>query len=300
MRQVWITRTGGAEALELREAADPAPIEHELRIRVRASGVNFADILARQGLYPDAPPRPCVVGYEVSGVVDAVGTQADPAWLDEEVVALTRFGSYADVVVVPEQQVFRRPRGLSLEQCAALPVNYLTAWQLIVVMGALAPADTLLIHNAGGGVGLAAIDVGRHIGARMIGTASAGKHAALRERGLDHAIDYTRQDWVPEVERLTEGRGPELILDPLGGGNWKKSYRALRHTGRLGMFGASVLTESKLPALLRLLSVGIQLPLVQPDFADEPEPLGLRRQSGTPLARAGQNPPLDGRDSARC
>lgn len=264
MRQVWITRSGGAEALELRETADPAPQEHELRIRVRASGVNFADILARQGLYPDAPKRPCVVGYEVAGTVDAVGANTDPAWLDQEVLALTRFGGYADVVVVPEHQVFHRPASLTLEQCAALPVNYLTAWQLMVVMGALAKEDTVLIHNAGGGVGLAAIDIGRHLGARMIGTASAGKHAGLRERGLHDAIDYTRQDWLPEVERLTQGRGPDLILDPLGGAHWKKSYRALRHTGRLGMFGASTITESNLPGPLRLLKVGAQLPWFNP------------------------------------
>lgn len=264
MRQVFITAVGGPEKLQLREAPDPAPGDHELRIRVRASGINFADILARQGLYPDAPKLPCVVGYEVAGVVDAVGREADGAWLGREVLALTRFNGYADTVVVPAAQVYAKPASLSFEQAAAIPVNYLTAWQLMVVMGALAADETVLIHNAGGGVGLAAIDIGRHLGARLLGTASSGKHAFLRERGLDAAIDYTREDWRHEVSRLTEGRGVELILDPLGGAHWKKSYAALRHTGRLAMFGASTVTESKLPGLLRLLALAASLPWFNP------------------------------------
>jgi NADPH:quinone reductase-like Zn-dependent oxidoreductase len=235
-----------------------------VRIRVRASGVNFADILARQGLYPDAPPLPCVVGYEVSGVVDAAGAGTAAGWTGREVFALTRFTGYADTVVVPETQVFARPVGLTHEQCAAIPVNYLTAWQLLRVMGGLQGGQSVLIHNAGGGVGLAALDIARHLGARTLGTASPGKHAFLKERGLDHAIDYRSGDWSAEVRRLTEDRGVDLILDPLGGGHWKKSYAALRHTGRLGMYGASTATESRLPGLLRLVQVGVSMPIFNP------------------------------------
>jgi NADPH:quinone reductase-like Zn-dependent oxidoreductase len=264
MRQVFITATGGPDKLQLRELPDPAPGADQLRIRVRASGVNFADILARQGLYPDAPKLPAVVGYEVAGVVDAVGPQADASWHGREVLALCHFHGYADTVLVPQSQVYGKPASLSFEQAAAVPVNYLTAWQLMVVMGALAAGDTVLIHNAGGGVGLAAIDIGRHFGARMIGTASGGKHPFLMERGLDAAVDYTRDDWQSEVSRLTAGRGVELILDPLGGSHWKKSYAALRPTGRLGMFGASTVTESKLPGMLRLLGVAAGLPWFNP------------------------------------
>lgn len=264
MQQVFITGRGGPEKLVLREAPDRAPQAAELRIRVRASGVNFADIMARRGLYPDAPKLPCVVGYEVSGVVDAVGPDARADWLGREVFALTRFGGYADTVVVPQAQVFAKPAALSHEQCAAIPVNYLTAWQLLVVVGALKAGETVLIHNAGGGVGLAAIDIARHVGARIIGTASAGKHAFLKARGLDAAIDYSVGDWRPELMRLTEGRGAELILDPLGGAHWKKSYRALRHSGRLGMFGISTATESRLPWPLNLVALAGSLPWFNP------------------------------------
>jgi synaptic vesicle membrane protein VAT-1 len=264
MRQIYITGHGGPEKLQVRESPDPQPQGSELRIRVKASGINFADILARQGLYPDAPKVPCVVGYEVSGSVDAAGPKARPDWIGRDVFALTRFGGYADTVVVPEIQVFEKPASLSHEQCAALPVNYLTVWQLLVVMGSLSADETVLIHNAGGGVGLAAIDVARHVGARIIGTASSAKHAFLKERGVHETIDYRGKDWPTELARLTNGRGVELIIDPIGGSHWKKSYKALRHTGRLGMFGVSAASDSGPLASLKLLTVALGMPFFHP------------------------------------
>ena len=264
MKQMFIVGHGGPEKLQLRESSDPRPGGTEIRIRVKASGVNFADILARQGLYPDSPKIPCVVGYEVSGTVDDVGSGVDWSWVGRNVFTLTRFGGYSDVLVVPEKQVFAKPASLSHEQAAAIPVNYLTAWQLLVVMGSLKREESVLIHNAGGGVGLAAIDIARHIGATIYGTASSGKHAFLIQRGLHEAIDYRTKDWAVELDRLTNGKGVELIIDPLGGTHWKKSYRALRSTGRLGMFGVSVATTSKLFGPFRLLPVGLGMPFFHP------------------------------------
>lgn len=264
MKQIFITGHGGPEKLQLRESPDPTPGRGEIRIRVKASGINFADILARQGLYPDSPKVPCVVGYEVSGVVDAVGAGADASWTGKEALALTRFGGYSDVVVVPERQAFEKPGSISHEQAAAIPVNYLTAWQLLVVMGALKPKETVLIHNAGGGVGLAAIDIARHVGATIFGTASSIKHPFLKERGLHTAIDYRTQDWTVELNKLTRGKGVALITDPIGGNHWKKSYKALRSTGRLGMFGVSAATTSKLFGPLRMLPVALGMPFFHP------------------------------------
>lgn len=264
MKQIFISGRGGPDRLELRESHDPEPGDHELRVRVAASGINFADILARRGLYPDAPKLPCVVGYEVSGTVDAVGPGTDRAWEGKEVFGLTRFGGYSDVVVVPEQQLFEKPAALSHEQAAAIPVNYLTAWQLLVVMGALSADESVLIHNVGGGVGLAAIDIAKHIGATILGTASPGKHDFLGQRGLHEAIDYRGKDWTREVSRLTDGRGVELVTDPLGGRHWKKSYKALRATGRLGMFGISTASESRLLGPLKLLATAAGMPLFHP------------------------------------
>ncbi|MBV8848234.1 MAG: alcohol dehydrogenase catalytic domain-containing protein, partial [Methylobacteriaceae bacterium] len=180
MRQIWITKAGGPDVLKLRDAPDPLPSPGEVRIRVEASGVNFADIMGRMGLYPDLPRMPVVPGYEVSGRIDAAGSGTDASWIGRDVVALTRFGGYSDVVCVPANQAFVRPPALSAMQAAAIPVNYFTAWQLLVVMGALKASETVLIHSAGGGVGIAATQIAKHIGAIIIGTASAAKHDELR------------------------------------------------------------------------------------------------------------------------
>lgn len=265
MKQIIIPKFGGTNVFQVREVADPMPRKGEVRIDVRASGVNFADVLARQGLYPDAPkPLPIVVGYEVSGVIDAIGEGVDEARLGEEVLAITRFNGYADKVVVPHVAAFPKPSSLSFEQAAGIPVNYLTAWQLLVVMGSLQAHETVLIHNIGGGVGLAAIDIAQHIGATIMGTASKGKHEFLHQRGVHNCIDYRTENWHQRVMDLTDGLGVELITDPIGGKSWKDSYRTLRHTGRLGMFGISVASESKLWGALRLLKVVTQMPIYFP------------------------------------
>jgi synaptic vesicle membrane protein VAT-1 len=239
MRQIWITKFGPPEVLAVREAPDPEPKPDEVRIRVEASGVNFADIVNRVGLYPDLPPIPVVPGYEVSGRIDAAGADVDSNWIGRDVLAMTHFGGYADVICVPLQQVFPRPSSMSALEAAALPVNYFTAWQLVVVMGGLKPGETVLVHSAGGGVGIAAIQIAKHIGATVIGTASASKHSELRALGVDHLIDYRTEDFEVRAREITHGRGVELILDAIGGDSLKKGYRLLAPTGRLGMFGIS-------------------------------------------------------------
>lgn len=239
MRQIWIPKAGAPKVLTVRTAPDADPRAGELRISVEASGVNFADLLGRMGLYPDLPAMPVVVGYEVGGKVEAIGRGVDPSWLGRDVFALTRFGGYADMVCVPEKQVFVRPEGMSAEQGAAIPVNYFTAWQLVVVMGGLKAGETMLVHSAGGGVGIAATQIAKHIGATVIGTASVAKHDALRQLGVDHLIDYRSEDFETRTREITKGRGVELVLDAVGGNSFKKGYRLLSPTGRLGMFGIS-------------------------------------------------------------
>jgi NADPH:quinone reductase-like Zn-dependent oxidoreductase len=264
MKQVLITAYGDPGVLKTIEKEEPQPQAGEVKIRVKAAGINFADILARQGLYPDGPKPPCVVGYEVAGVVEALGPEADPGLQGSRVLALTRFGGYTSSVSVAAQNIFEIPAAIDFDQAAALPVNYLTAYQLLVVMGGLKKDESVLIHNAGGGVGLAALDIARHIGARTMGTSSPAKHTFLKKRGLDHAIDYRAHDFLKEVNRLTKGRGCELVIDPLGGSHWKKSYKALRATGRLGMFGISTLTQSGMARPLRFLKLMLQLPWYNP------------------------------------
>lgn len=264
MRQIVTTTNGGIEVLRVEEAPDPKPGAGDVLIRVRAAGLNFADILARQGLYPDAPKKPCVMGYEVSGIVESVGAGVDEKLIGKAVVALTRFGGQSELIKVKATQIFEKPESLSFEQAAAIPVNYLTAYALLAVMGSLQPGESVLIHNAGGGVGLAALDIAKRLSATTYGTASPGKHEVLRERGLDHAIDYRNKDWLVELMRLTNNRGVELVIDPLGGGHWKKSYQALRATGRLGMFGISTASADGLKGKLGMLKAAWQTPWFHP------------------------------------
>lgn len=264
MRQIVTTTTGDIDVLKVQAKPDPMPGEGEVVIRVRAAGLNFADILSRQGLYPDSPPKPCVMGYEVSGVVEALGKGVNSSFEGKSVVALTRFGGQSEKIAVNATQMFEKPERLTFEQGAAIPVNYLTAYALLVVMGSLHGGESVLLHNAGGGVGLAALDIAKKIGAETFGTASPGKHKFLTDRGLDHPIDYRNHDWLEVLKDLTSGRGVDLVIDPIGGSHWRKSYAALRHTGRLGMFGMSIASASGLAGKLKMLKAVIQTPRFHP------------------------------------
>lgn len=264
VKKLIITKAGGPEVFHIEESEDLTPPAGHVVVDVKAIGINFADILARQGLYPDAPPTPCCVGYEYSGLISKIGEGVEPDILENPVFGMTRFNGYATQVCVPVHQLFDKPERLSFEEAAGIPVNYLTAWQLLRVMGSLHQSDSVLIHNAGGGVGLAALDIAKHIGATTYGTSSPEKHAFLQHRGLDHCLDYRNQDWEKELALLTNNQGVELIIDPLGGGHWRKSYRALRSTGRLGMFGISTAADSNLTGKLKLLKTAVQMPFFHP------------------------------------
>lgn len=262
MRQVWITKKGGPEVLQVREAKDPEVGPGEVRVRVRAAGVNFADTMARLGLYDAAPQPPCVVGYEVSGVIDAVGTGVPAQRVGEKVVALTRFGGYSDVVCVPAERALVFPARLSFAQAAALPVQWLTAWHMLVELGNVRKGHTVLVQAAAGGVGTAVLQICKRIGAKVIGTASPGKHARLRELGIDHAIDY--RDFDKTVLQITNGRGVEVALDAVAGSSFKRSYRSLAPAGKLIMFGASAVTPGTSLNVFSALGTVIGMPVFFP------------------------------------
>jgi NADPH:quinone reductase-like Zn-dependent oxidoreductase len=257
VRAVVITRHGGPQVLQVEQRPDPAVDAGEVGIAVRAAGINFADMMARSGVYPDAPPPPCVIGYEVAGEVESVGEGVESVSQGDRVIAATRFGGYAERVTVPAGQVFPLPKKVSFEQGAAFPVNYGTAYAALVIMGGLRDGDRALIHAAGGGVGIAATQIASSRGAEVFGTASAAKHDAIRAQGVDHPIDYHTQDFVSEVRRITDGEGVDVIIDALGPASFRKDYRLLRPGGRLIMYGlADVQTGDTrdIPAVLRNLA----------------------------------------------
>ena len=264
MKQAWVIRHGGPEVLAIREAPDPAVESGAVRIRVEAAGVNFADVLARIGLYPDAPPPPCVLGYEVAGVVDAVGPEVAGLRAGDRVLAITRFGGYSSVVVVPTAQAVPLPASLTAAKAAAIPVNYMTAWLMLIRCGNLQPGEQVLVHAAAGGVGQAAVQISRWRGATVIGTASAAKHERLRESGVAHCIDYHRQDVLTEVRRLTGGRGVDIVLDAVGGRSFGDSYRCLAPLGRLMVFGMSSFATGKKRRLLAVVRGLLATPRFHP------------------------------------
>lgn len=259
MRAIWIPKAGAPDILQLRETPDPTPGPGEVRVRAKACGLNFAEVMARQGLYPDMPPTPCIVGYEVGGVVDAVGEGVTLVNVGDRVAALCRFGGHADTVIVPEKQCFGMPDSMSFEEGAALPVNYLTAYHMLFQVFRAKPGDHILIHMAAGGVGTAVLQLCQTIGepgagVTTYGTASAGKHDYVRSHGCDHPIDYRTLDYVEEIKRLTDGRGVDLIMDALGGDDWNKGYEILRASGLLIAFGWANMNVGNKRSLLRIVS----------------------------------------------
>ena len=246
MRAVVITKHGDPSVLQLQERPDPPPpAADQVRVAVRAAGVNFADHLARVGLYPDAPKPPCVVGYEVAGTIEAVGDGVDPARVGERVLAGTRFGGYAEIVNVAAADTVALPDTMSFEEGAAIPVNYATAWAALHGYGSLRVGERVLVHAAAGGVGIAAVQLAKAAGAEVHGTASPGKHKRLTEIGIDRAIDYRRDGWW-------EGLPPyDIVLDALGGTSLRRSYGMLRPGGRLVAYGFSAMQEGEKRSLRR-------------------------------------------------
>jgi NADPH:quinone reductase-like Zn-dependent oxidoreductase len=239
MKAVVLTGHGGYDVLRVQERPDPPVGPGEVRIAVRAADVNFADTLARVGLYPDSPRPPCVLGYEVAGEVESVGEEVDSVKPGARVMAGSRFNGQAELVTVKENMVFSLPKKLSFEEGASFPINYATAQAGLVTMGGLDEGERVLIHAAAGGVGVAATQIAKLRGAEVFGTASGSKHNVIKEQGVDHAIDYRTRDFEAEVRRITGGEGVDVIFDALGPTSFRKDYRLLRQGGRLIMYGAS-------------------------------------------------------------
>jgi NADPH:quinone reductase-like Zn-dependent oxidoreductase len=244
MRALVVRRYGPPNVLELKQAPDPQPKAGEVLIRVRAIGVNFADLLQRMGIYPGTPKPPFVPGLEIAGVIERIAPGGKPGESDglnvgDAVIAATQFNAYAEWAVAPASQVHRLPAGMTFEDGAAILVNYLTAYHSMFTMGNLQPGDRILIHNAAGGVGIAAVQLARARGLVTIGTAGPGKQEYLRKIGVNHAIDYTRGDIVDAVRKCAPD-GVDLVMDAIGGKSFAQSFECLGPVGRLVVYGFSI------------------------------------------------------------
>lgn len=254
MKAVVITKHGGPGVLQVEEQPDPALRPGEVRIDVAAAGINFADVMARMGLYQDAPDTPCVVGYEVAGTVLELGDGVENVSHGQRVLAGTQFGGYASQVVVPAADVMALPDELTFEQGAAIPVNYGTAWAALIGFGSLQRGERVLVHSAGGGVGVAATQIAKRSGAEVYGTASPSKHERILELGVDRALDYTSSGWERDIGHF------DVILDAVGGKSFRTSYDLLRPGGRLVAFGASAVVSGEKKNIATALRTVLRMP----------------------------------------
>src|SRR3954451_22070896 len=259
MRALVIPETGPPDVLRVEDRPEPNAGPGEVRVRVKAAGINFADLMARQGLYPDAPKLPAVVGYEFAGEVESLGDGVQNFQVGQRVLGGCRFGGYSELVATSADNVVPLPDDWSYEEGAAFPVNYMTAYAGLVRYGALYPGERVLIHAAAGGVGIAATQIAKLKQAGEIyGTASPGKHDAIRGFGVDHPIDYTSVDFAKEVRRIGARKDPiDVVMDAIGGSSFRKSYGLLRAGGRLVAYGASSVTPGEkrdLKAIAKMLA----------------------------------------------
>lgn len=237
MRAVVLESYGGPEVLEVREVADPVPGPDEVVVDVVATAVNRADLLQRRGLYPGPPMAREIPGMELAGVVASRGERVADWQVGAEVMAIVGGGAYAERIAVHERQLLPVPRSVPVADAAAIPEVWITAFDALVVQGGLTSGRTALVHAGASGVGTAAIQIAKAIGADVVVTASAGKLAACRELGADAAVDYRADDFVTVARELTHGAGVDVVLDVVGGDYVDRNIDALRVGGRIVQVG---------------------------------------------------------------
>jgi NADPH2:quinone reductase len=262
----------GNYALRPHDPGPPAP--GEVRIAMRAAGVSFVDVLVSEGRYQARPQLPFIPGSECAGVVEAVGEDVRGFTVGQRVAATGWVGMFADVVNAPAASVSPAPERLSFEEAAVLEVSYMTSWHALVDRGELAPGEALLVLGAGGATGLAAVQIGRHLGARVIASASTpAKRAAALAAGADVAVDARAHDWRDAVKTANGGRPVDLVFDPVGGEATERAFRALGWKGRhlvVGFPGGIAQLPTNLPLLKSASLVGVnisQLARAAPELA---------------------------------
>ena len=238
MRAVVLRSHGGPEVLEIQDVEAPVPGNDDISVDVVATALNRADLLQRMGLYPNPFPDGVEIpGLEFSGTVRSVGAHVRRWKVGDPVMGIVSGGGYAQQLVLPERQAMRIPTGISVADAAAIPEVFITAWDALVVQGVLTSGRWALVHAGGSGVGTAAIQICKAIGARIAVTCSAGKVAACRALGADVVVDYGSQDFSAEVASATAGVGVDVVLDVIGGDYLERNIAALATKGRIIQVG---------------------------------------------------------------
>jgi NADPH2:quinone reductase len=238
VRAVVVDRLVEPRELRVRDAPEPELYPGAIAVDVKAAGCNFFDILMAQGRYQVKPPLPFVPGAELAGIVSAVGAEVDGFRVGDRVLASPSIGAFAERAVVPARSARRMPDGMTFEEGAAFPIVYPTSYAALVLRTPLAAGETLLVHAAAGGVGLAAVQIGKALGARVLATAGGPEKLAIaREAGADVCIDYRDPDWVDQVKAATGGRGADVIYDSVGGDVLDQSLKCIAWSGRLLVIG---------------------------------------------------------------
>ena len=237
MKSVILAKYGAPEVLKVKELDNIQPKDSEVRVKVHYAGINFAEIMARMKLYPGGPKPGSVLGGEVSGVIDQIGKDVQGLSIGEKIMGLSLNGSYSSQVCIDADSIISLPDNFKLDEAAAFPVAYITAYMMMFDLGNLQDGDTFLIHGAGGGVGTAAVQLAKTKNIKIIGTSSSWKHDKLIKMGVDKCIDYTTENTEKEIMDFTNGKGVDLAIDPIGAKNWKLSYRVLAKMGKLIIYG---------------------------------------------------------------
>ena len=260
-----ITGFGAPERLQIREVPTPVPAPGEVRIRVRAIGLNFADVMARLGLYPAIPDPPFIPGLEVAGEVESLGQGVTEFAPGDRVAAFTPLNGYAELVCTPASFAFRISPEVPWTEAAAMTVASLTAYHGLVTLARLQSGERLLVHAAAGGVGLATIQIAKHLGAEVFATAgSEAKLAIAREHGADHLIDYRKEDFARIVRDRTGGYGVDVVMDSVAGRVFRKGMKLLAPMGRYVLFGFAAVTGARRVNWIRGAAEALTMPILFP------------------------------------
>jgi NADPH2:quinone reductase len=254
MESIIVTGFGGPEMLQLQEVPVPEPKANQALIKVKTAGINFADIMQRKGLYPGGPNPPFGAGFEVAGVIEKAGLNAAP-WRPGDAVMGFCSSGYSEYVTADAAALLAKPGPLDFNRAAAVPCQYLTAYHVLLTLGRLVSGQTILIQAAAGGLGTLLVQIARNVGATVIGTCSSDeKCALLRELGCHHPINYAKQKFHDEVQRITDHKGCDLVVESVGGDVFDKSLRCVRPRGRLITLGAASGKPRSIRALYLLMN----------------------------------------------